>query len=155
MAAVVAATGWAPYDAAKIDNLGYGQYPNVVTNVIMERLAAANGPTGRQDPAPLRRTGSRVCGLRAVRRVARRESSALLLRRLLRGLAQAGDLYPRRLSRRQGEHFLHRRENAGPPGGLLRQGFPPTPTIELIKGKVAQGRGGQRQPRTCSSRWKT
>jgi quinone-modifying oxidoreductase subunit QmoA len=46
VAAVVAATGWAPYDAAKIDNLGFGRYRNVVSNVIMERLAAADGPTG-------------------------------------------------------------------------------------------------------------
>ncbi len=45
-AAVVAATGWAPYDASRIPNLGYGKYKNVVTNVIMERLAAPNGPTG-------------------------------------------------------------------------------------------------------------
>ena len=45
-AAVVAATGWAPYDAAKIDNLGYGKHRNVITNVILERLAAPNGPTG-------------------------------------------------------------------------------------------------------------
>jgi quinone-modifying oxidoreductase subunit QmoA len=46
VAAVVAATGWAPYDAAKIEHLGFGKYSNVVTNVIMERLAAADGPTG-------------------------------------------------------------------------------------------------------------
>ncbi len=43
--AVVWATGWKPYDAAKIDNLGYGKYKNVVTNAIMERLASQNGPT--------------------------------------------------------------------------------------------------------------
>ncbi|MCW5977145.1 MAG: CoB--CoM heterodisulfide reductase iron-sulfur subunit A family protein [Bryobacteraceae bacterium] len=46
VAAVIAATGWAPYDAAKIDNLGFGRHPNVVTNVIMERMAARDGPTG-------------------------------------------------------------------------------------------------------------
>jgi quinone-modifying oxidoreductase, subunit QmoA len=46
VAAVVAATGWAPYDATKIDNLGYGRCANVVTNVILERLASLNGPTG-------------------------------------------------------------------------------------------------------------
>ena len=46
VAAVVAATGWSPYDASKLDNLGYGKYPNVITNVVMERLAAPNGPTG-------------------------------------------------------------------------------------------------------------
>ncbi len=43
---VVAATGWAPYDASKIDNLGFGQYSNVLTNVILERLAAPDGPSG-------------------------------------------------------------------------------------------------------------
>ncbi len=42
---VVWATGWKPYDATKIDNLGFGQIDNVVTNVIMERLASENGPT--------------------------------------------------------------------------------------------------------------
>ena len=43
--AVVWATGWKPYDATKIENLGFGKYDNVVTNVIMERLASQNGPT--------------------------------------------------------------------------------------------------------------
>ena len=43
--AVVMATGWRPYDAARVDNLGFGTYPNVITNVMMERLAAPNGPT--------------------------------------------------------------------------------------------------------------
>jgi quinone-modifying oxidoreductase subunit QmoA len=44
--AVIVATGWRPYDAAKLDNLGFGKYQNVITNVIMERLAAQSGPTG-------------------------------------------------------------------------------------------------------------
>ncbi len=43
--AIVVATGWAPYDATKLDNLGFGKFPNVVTNVILERLAAPSGPT--------------------------------------------------------------------------------------------------------------
>jgi quinone-modifying oxidoreductase subunit QmoA len=43
--AIVWATGWQPYDATKIDNLGFGQYPNIITNMMMERLAAPNGPT--------------------------------------------------------------------------------------------------------------
>jgi quinone-modifying oxidoreductase subunit QmoA len=43
--ALIWATGWEPYDATKIDNLGFGQYKNVVTNVIMERLASSDGPT--------------------------------------------------------------------------------------------------------------
>ncbi len=45
VASVVMATGWEPYDAAKIDNLGFGQFPNVVTSVMLERLAAPDGPT--------------------------------------------------------------------------------------------------------------
>jgi quinone-modifying oxidoreductase subunit QmoA len=45
VSAVVLATGWAPYDATKIDNLGFGKYPNVITNVMFERLAAVDGPT--------------------------------------------------------------------------------------------------------------
>ncbi|MCL5960535.1 MAG: heterodisulfide reductase subunit A, partial [Chloroflexi bacterium] len=43
---VLLATGWVPYDAARIDNLGFGTHRNVITNVQMERLASLNGPTG-------------------------------------------------------------------------------------------------------------
>ncbi len=43
--AVVWATGWEPYDASKIDNLGFGVYPNIITNMMFERLASNNGPT--------------------------------------------------------------------------------------------------------------
>ncbi|MBF0210786.1 MAG: CoB--CoM heterodisulfide reductase iron-sulfur subunit A family protein [Desulfamplus sp.] len=43
--AIVWATGWQPYDAAKIDNLGFGRYQNIVTNMMLERLASKNGPT--------------------------------------------------------------------------------------------------------------
>ena len=44
--AVVWATGWEPYDAGRIDNLGFGVYPNIITNMMLERMAAPNGPTG-------------------------------------------------------------------------------------------------------------
>ncbi|RTZ96300.1 MAG: heterodisulfide reductase subunit A [Deltaproteobacteria bacterium] len=43
--AVVWATGWEPYDANRIDNLGFGSYPNIITNMMLERMAAPNGPT--------------------------------------------------------------------------------------------------------------
>jgi quinone-modifying oxidoreductase subunit QmoA len=46
--AVIVATGWDPYDARRIDNLGFGTHPDVITNVMMERLAAPNGPTKGQ-----------------------------------------------------------------------------------------------------------
>ena len=45
-AAVVWATGWKPYDAAKIQPYGYGRYKNVITSVEFERLADPHGPTG-------------------------------------------------------------------------------------------------------------
>jgi len=44
--AIVVATGWKPYDATKIETLGFGKYANVITNVMMERLAVEDGPTG-------------------------------------------------------------------------------------------------------------
>jgi quinone-modifying oxidoreductase subunit QmoA len=43
--AVIMATGWKPYEATRIDNLGFGRYADVITNMMMERLAAPNGPT--------------------------------------------------------------------------------------------------------------
>ncbi len=42
---VIWATGWEPYDATQIENLGFGTHKNVVTNVMMERLASDGGPT--------------------------------------------------------------------------------------------------------------
>jgi quinone-modifying oxidoreductase subunit QmoA len=43
--AIILASGWELYDATKMDNLGFGQVANVITNMQMERLAASNGPT--------------------------------------------------------------------------------------------------------------
>lgn len=43
--AVVMATGWNPYDAKNMDKLGFGKVQNVITNMMMERLSAPNGPT--------------------------------------------------------------------------------------------------------------
>jgi quinone-modifying oxidoreductase subunit QmoA len=42
---IVWATGWQPYDANKLETYGFGQYPDVITNVMMERLASWAGPT--------------------------------------------------------------------------------------------------------------
>jgi quinone-modifying oxidoreductase subunit QmoA len=43
--AVIVATGWRPYDARAITNLAFGHHPDVITNVMMERMAAESGPT--------------------------------------------------------------------------------------------------------------
>ncbi len=50
--AVIVATGWRPYDAAKLDTLGFEQCPNVITNVLMERLASRGGPTDGEIARP-------------------------------------------------------------------------------------------------------
>lgn len=44
--AIVWATGWKPYDAAKIQPYGYDRYPNVITSVEFERMLDPRGPTG-------------------------------------------------------------------------------------------------------------
>lgn len=43
---VVLATGWEPFDATKLTNFGFGVIPNVISNVMMERMASPQGPTG-------------------------------------------------------------------------------------------------------------
>jgi quinone-modifying oxidoreductase subunit QmoA len=49
---VVWATGWKPYDAEKIAYYGFGKSKNVVSNVMMERLASFTGPTKGQIVRP-------------------------------------------------------------------------------------------------------
>lgn len=49
---IVVATGWKPYDAGNIENLGFGKVKNVVTNMMFERFASKNGPTEGQIVRP-------------------------------------------------------------------------------------------------------
>lgn len=44
--AIIWATGWKPYDAAKIQPYGYDRFANVITNMEMERMMDPFGPTG-------------------------------------------------------------------------------------------------------------
>ncbi|MEN6437332.1 MAG: CoB--CoM heterodisulfide reductase iron-sulfur subunit A family protein [Syntrophobacter sp.] len=43
--AIIWATGWEPFDTSAIGYYGAGEYRNVITNVVMERLASGTGPT--------------------------------------------------------------------------------------------------------------
>jgi len=43
---MVVASGWSPYPVERVERLGFGVFPDVITNMQMERLAAENGPTG-------------------------------------------------------------------------------------------------------------
>ncbi|MCF8349657.1 MAG: FAD-dependent oxidoreductase [Bacteroidales bacterium] len=46
VSSLVFATGWEPYDANKLEILGFGKHPDIITNVMFERFTAPNGPTG-------------------------------------------------------------------------------------------------------------
>jgi len=50
--AIVVATGYDPFDARRKPELAYGQYPNVITSLEFERMAAASGPTGGRIVVP-------------------------------------------------------------------------------------------------------
>lgn len=46
VSSIVWSTGWNPYDADQISNLNFNSSPAIITNMMMERMAADNGPTG-------------------------------------------------------------------------------------------------------------
>ncbi|MFG1690841.1 FAD-dependent oxidoreductase [Gemmatimonadota bacterium] len=50
--AVIWATGWDPPDASQFEGLGFGQHADVITNVMMERFSAPNGPTAGKIQRP-------------------------------------------------------------------------------------------------------
>jgi quinone-modifying oxidoreductase, subunit QmoA len=52
VASIIWATGWRPYEAEKIAYYGFGKSRNVITNVMMERFAAPNGPTAGKITRP-------------------------------------------------------------------------------------------------------
>ena len=52
--AIVLATGFTPYDGAKLGQLGHGQYKDVVTSVEFEAMAKAGELTRPSDGAPVR-----------------------------------------------------------------------------------------------------
>ncbi|MDI6800574.1 MAG: hydrogenase iron-sulfur subunit [Thermodesulfovibrionales bacterium] len=45
--AIVLAAGWRPYDATKLDHLGYGKFKDVVTNIEFEEIARKSGNKGK------------------------------------------------------------------------------------------------------------
>jgi quinone-modifying oxidoreductase subunit QmoA len=49
---VIWATGWDQPDATKFEGLGFGKYKNVITNLMMERLASGDGPTAGKIQRP-------------------------------------------------------------------------------------------------------
>ncbi len=137
VSAIVAATGWKPYDATRLAAAGLRQIPQRGD----ERHAGAHGGVGRAHrrahPAALRWQRAAHGGVRAVRRVARRKPPALLFGGLLRRLHQAGRLHPRALPGNRHHHFLYRYPHARQAGGVL-QPRQRDANLRLVRGKVAQ-----------------
>jgi len=46
VSSIIWATGWAPYEPTKMENLKFSESEGIITNMMMERLAAPGGPTG-------------------------------------------------------------------------------------------------------------
>jgi heterodisulfide reductase subunit A/quinone-modifying oxidoreductase subunit QmoB len=64
--AIINATGWKPYDVERVERLGFGRIPAVITNMQMERICAPDGPTnGRlvrpHDGKPIKSIGFVQC----------------------------------------------------------------------------------------------
>ncbi len=59
--AIVSASGTIPYDAAKITHLGFGKYPNVITNYMMEDLASKGQIVRPSDGKPAKSVAFVLC----------------------------------------------------------------------------------------------
>jgi len=53
--AIVFSIGWKPYDAKNLENLGYGKFKNVITNIEMEEMASKGKILRPSDKAPAKR----------------------------------------------------------------------------------------------------
>lgn len=52
---IIVATGWKPYDATKLTNLGYGLTPDIVTNVELEEMFSELSKNGTTDDFTVKR----------------------------------------------------------------------------------------------------
>lgn len=137
--AVVQATGWVPYDANKLDHLGYGKIKDVITNVEMEEMAAAGKITrpsdgkevknvlfvqcaGSRDPEHLPYCSS-VCCLVSLKQAAyvkeqNPEAVNYILYKDVRTVGQAEDFY--RKGQNDGDIFIRGTvSDVGESGGKL------------------------------------
>ena len=122
---VVVATGWHAYPLEKLPELGGGTLPNVISNVQMERLASASGPTGGKIQRPSDGAAPEEGRLRPVRGLPGPQPPPLLLLGLLPGLVQAGLVRPGAGPRGRGHDLLHR---PPAPSGGTRSSSPASPS---------------------------
>ena len=91
--AVIWATGWQPYDAAKIQPYGYDRFANVISSVEFERMADPKGPTGGKLLRPS--DGKEARNVAFIQCAGSRDRN-----HLLHGFFEADDLCHRYLGRR-------------------------------------------------------
>jgi quinone-modifying oxidoreductase subunit QmoA len=141
VSAVVVATGWDPYPVEKLPELGGGLLPDVVANVVLERLAAPEGPTGGRilrpsDGKPPRRVAFVQCaGSRDVSHLPycsavccmASAKQALYVKEQIPD-AEVAVYYIDRRAPGRGESMLSRAEAAG---------------VRFVKGKVGKVRQGE------------
>ena len=150
---VIVATGWKPYDAARLYNLGYGKCANVVTNVMLERLAAMDGPTGGKllrpsdGKAPKSVTFVQCAGSRDENHLP--YCSTVCCSASLKQSTYVQKLYPEA----KVTIFYIDVRTPGQLAGVCRQG-----ALRRSGGdgqrKGSQGRRGRRRPEICESRWR-
>ncbi|UCC81701.1 MAG: CoB--CoM heterodisulfide reductase iron-sulfur subunit A family protein [Gemmatimonadota bacterium] len=135
--AVIWATGWDPFPAEQIENLGFGTYPNVITNLMMERLASVGGPTGGVIQRPS--DGKEIESIAFVQCAGSRDENYL---KHCSGVCCLGSLKQARYVREQypdAQVFIFYIDIRAP--GRLEDFFAATEKDEkvtLIKGKVAK-----------------
>lgn len=139
VSSIVFATGWNPYDAAnpKMDNLGFGKYKNVITNVMMERLAAQNGPTAGKIVTPA--DGKEINSIAFVQCAGSRDEnnlpycSAICCLASLKHSAMVREQYP------DAQIYIFYIDLRAPGKyETFYQKYQEDPKISLIKGKIAK-----------------
>ena len=135
--AVIWATGWNPPDATQFEGYGFGEHADVITNVMMERFAAANGPTGGRIVRPS--DGGEISSIAFVQCAGSRDANYY---EHCSGVCCLGSLKQVRYVREQypeAEIFIFYIDIRAP--GRLEDFFTATKEDEkltLIKGKVAR-----------------
>ena len=138
--AIVWTTGWSPYDAKKLDTLGFGDLQECPD----QRDDGAPRIERRTDPGQNRETlGRQGTANRCfcpVRRFPRRESPRFLFLHLLHGFHEAGDLCTGTVSGCKDLYILHRYSRHRSSGKLLRepQGRPEYRLLQGAKLRVSK-----------------